>query len=264
MSDKPIIDISKFNNVRNWSAVKNNINGVIIRLGFTGYGSGIPSLDPKFIDNVKNAKSNNIPYGIYYFPASVNEIEAAKEAQFILNQISVYGLNDMSFPIFLDSEIAEAKNKSGRADKLDRTTRTRLLMRICEILHNAGYNCGVYASKSWFISNLDDNQIYTYVYKWVAQYNTTCTYQGLYHLWQYCSDGVITGIEGRVDCSRLVRDLPAGLISEVVNHEPEPIPEPTPAPEPVKEERRAEVIDINIYDQYGERMTGWTLNFNCY
>lgn len=263
MSDKPIIDISKFNTVKSWSAVANNVSGVIMRLGYSGYGNGACVIDPKFSQHLAGVQAVNIPYGVYYFPASVNEIEATKEAAFILNSINSYGLN-LSFPIFLDSEIAETKNKSGRADKLDRNTRTRLLMRICEILHDAGYHVGVYASKSWFNSNLDGNQIYTYVYKWVAQYNTNCTYQGIYHLWQYTSNGIITGIEGRVDCSKLIRDLPKGMIAETVTHEPEPTPAPAPEPEPIKEARRAETMNIDVFDQYGERMTGWTLKYNCY
>lgn len=259
MSDKPIIDISKFNTVKSWSAVANNVSGVIMRLGYSGYGNGACVIDPKFTQHLAGAQAANIPYSVYYFPASVNEIEAAKEAAFILDVIRTNNLS-LSFPIFLDSEIAETKNKSGRADKLDRNTRTRLLMRICEILHEAGYHVGIYASKSWFASNLDENQIYTYVYKWVAQYNNSCTYQGIYHLWQYTSGGIITGIEGCVDCSKLVRDIPKGLIADIVNHEPEP----TPEPEPIKEARRAETMNIDVYDQYGERMTGWTLKYNCY
>lgn len=247
MSNKPIIDISKYNVVRDWGAVKNNVNGVIMRLGYTGYGSGKPNYDPKFLDNLNGCKQYDIPYSIYYFPASINDGEAIQEANFILNAIKDYDLY-LSFPIFLDSEIA-AKDGGGRADNLDRFTRTRLLMLICDKLKNAGYNCGIYASKSWFDSNLDDNQIYTYVYKWIAQYNTSCTYQGIYHLWQYACDEVVAGITGAVDCSRIIRDIPKGKISETVKHEVV---------------RLATTVDINIYDQFGERLTGWTLQTNCY
>lgn len=263
MSDKPIIDISKFNTIRSWSAVANNVKGVIIRLGFTGYGSGTPSLDPKFSDHIRGCKNNNIPYGIYYFPQSINISEATKEAAWILDKIREYDLS-LSYPIYLDSEIAETKNKSGRADKLDKNTRTILLNKICEILHNAGYDSGVYASKSWFENNLIDTSLYTYVYKWVAQYNSNCTYKGLYQLWQYTSKGIVTGIEGNVDLSKQVGVLPG-------DNTPDPIPEPTPEPEPIPEPvpepdvvRLATTVDINIYDQFGERLTGWTLQTNCY
>ena len=47
------------------------------------------------------------------------------------------------------------------------------------------------------------NKLYDSYYdtmpKWVAQYYSSCTYKGKYDMWQYSSDGAVTGIAGRVD-----------------------------------------------------------------
>ena len=36
-------------------------------------------------------------------------------------------------------------------------------------------------------------------YKWVAQYNTECTYTGKYTMWQYTSQGSVAGMNGDID-----------------------------------------------------------------
>lgn len=43
-----IIDISQHNTIKNWDQVKNAVDGVIMRLGYTGYGSGLKAYDKKF------------------------------------------------------------------------------------------------------------------------------------------------------------------------------------------------------------------------
>ena len=36
-------------------------------------------------------------------------------------------------------------------------------------------------------------------YRWIAQYNISCTYKEDYLMWQYTGDGVVNGITGSVD-----------------------------------------------------------------
>ena len=198
-NSKPIIDLSHHNTVSNWNNVAENVNGVILRLGYRSYGSGQIMTDKKFHEFLTQVKSRKIPYGIYFFPTSVNEQEALEEAEFILK--SVQGLN-LSFPIYLDSEIADVKTKNGRSDKLDKVTRTKLLKIILDKLKSRGYDCGVYASTSWLNNQLNMSQLSNYK-TWVAQYNTTCTYGGKYNMWQYSSKAQISGISGNCDVSKI-------------------------------------------------------------
>ena len=199
-NSKPIIDLSHHNTVSNWNNVANSVKGVILRLGYRSYGSGQIMVDKKFNEYLSQVKSRKIPYGIYFFPTSTTEAEAEEEANFILKSVS--GLS-LSFPIYLDSEIADVKTKNGRSDKLDKATRTKLLKIILDKLKSRGYDCGVYASTSWLNNQLIMSQLSNYKV-WVAQYNVKCTYGGKYDMWQYSSKGQINGVNGNCDVSKLI------------------------------------------------------------
>ena len=197
---RPIIDLSHHNTVVDWNKVATNVSGVIMRLGYRSYGSGQIMMDKKYTTYLTQVKQRKIPYGIYFFPTSINEKEAEEEANYILKAVS--GLQ-MSFPIYLDSEIADVKTKNGRSDKLDKETRTKLLKIILDKLKSRGYDCGVYASTSWLNNQLNMSKLNGYKV-WVAQYNTSCSYSGKYNMWQYSSKGQIDGINGNCDVSKLI------------------------------------------------------------
>ena len=195
----PIIDLSHHNTVSDWNKIAKSVGGVILRLGYRSYGGGVITTDKKYNEFLAQVKSHNIPYGIYFFPTSINEAEANAEADYILKMVS--GLN-LSFPIYLDSEIADTKTHNGRSDKLDKETRTRLLKIILDRLKAKGYDCGVYASTSWLNNQLNMSKLNGYKV-WVAQYNTVCTYGGSYNMWQYSSKAQIDGVVGNCDVSKL-------------------------------------------------------------
>ena len=196
----PIIDLSHHNIVADWNKVANAVSGVILRMAYRSYGGGVITADKKYNEYLAQVKSRKIPYGVYFFPTSINEKEAEEEANYILKQVN--GLS-LSFPIYLDSEIADTKTKNGRSDKLDKETRTKLLKIILDKLKAKGYDCGVYASTSWLNNQLNMSKLNGYKV-WVAQYNTTCTYGGKYNMWQYSSKGQIDGVSGNCDVSKLI------------------------------------------------------------
>ena len=198
-SNLPIIDLSHFNTVSDWSKVAKAVQGVILRLGYRSYGGGQITADRKFSTHLAQVRQYNIPYGIYFFPTSINEKEAEEEADYILKAVN--GLK-LSFPIYLDSETADVKNHNGRSDNLDKETRTKLLKIILDKLKSKGYDCGVYASTSWLNNRLDMSKLSGYKV-WVAQYNTICTYIGNYDMWQYSSKGNVDGVSGNCDVSKL-------------------------------------------------------------
>lgn len=196
----PIIDLSHHKTVSNWDKVAKAASGVILRLAYRSYGGGVITRDKKYDEFLAQIKSRKIPYGVYFFPTSINDKEAEEEANYIINAVS--GLN-MSFPIYLDSEIADVKTKNGRSDKLDKETRTRLLKIILDKLKAKGYDCGVYASTSWLNNQLVMSKLSGYKV-WVAQYGAACTYGGKYNMWQYSSKAQIDGVDGNCDVSKLV------------------------------------------------------------
>lgn len=194
-----IIDISQHNTIVNWDNVKESCDGVIVRMGYTGYTSGRMVFDKKYYEYMDAIKSRNIPYGLYYFPASITAQEAENEAEFIGVELIMTDKPELG--IWLDSELSEPHGK-GRADNLSRNQRTEFLHIIKERLALYGFEVGIYGSTSWLNNRLDMSRLPGPV--WVAQYNTECTYKGSYNLWQYTSKGSIPGIVGNVDFSRVV------------------------------------------------------------
>lgn len=197
-----IIDISYYNKVVSWEEVKKRVDGVIIRMGYTGYSSGKCVLDKKWREYSTAALAAGIPRGAYFFPQSINKEEAQREADFIYNE-----LKDVSLPlgIWLDSEIADVKTKNGRADHLSKATRTEMLKIIIDRLKSYGLTCGVYASSGWLDNNLNMKML-SGVPVWAAQWSNKLTYKGSVMLWQYSDNGTIPGISGRVDLDRLINN----------------------------------------------------------
>ncbi|MDD2970152.1 MAG: glycoside hydrolase family 25 protein [Lachnospiraceae bacterium] len=187
------IDVSKWNKEIDWQKVKESgVEYAIIRCGYRGSSSGYLIEDPLFQQNIKGATEAGIKVGLYFFTQAVSEVEAVEEASMAIALCDQYKLE---YPIFIDSEGAGG---NGRADYLEKDTRTSVCRAFCETIVNSGYSAGVYASKNWLLQNLLVSQLEGYAI-WLAEYKAEATYNGDYHMWQYTSDGAIDGIEGRVD-----------------------------------------------------------------
>lgn len=185
------IDVSKWNGNINWEAVKNSgVSYVIIRCGYRGSTTGALIEDPKFKANIQGASKAGLKVGIYFFTQAVSEAEAVEEASMTVNLIKGYKI---SYPVFLDVE-----SSGGRADGLDRNTRTKVIKAYCETIRNSGYTAGVYANKTWLESYMNTSELSKYKI-WLAQYNSNVTYKGRYDLWQYSSKGSVGGIGGHTD-----------------------------------------------------------------
>ena len=185
------IDISRHNGKIDWNAVKSSgVDYVIIRCGYRGSSSGALITDQNFQSNIKGATAAGLKVGIYVFSQAVNEVEAVKEASLAVSLAKGYKL---TYPIFIDTE-----SSGGRADKIDVATRTAVINAFCQTVQSAGYQAGIYASKSWFERKLNMGAVGNYRI-WLAQYAAAPTYSGRYDMWQYSSKGTISGINGRVD-----------------------------------------------------------------
>lgn len=195
---RKVIDLSQHNSFpTSWEMVKAEVDGVILRCGYRGYGkSGTLVEDKKFRHFKKMCKLYQIPWGVYFFPTAVSISEAREESGFVANLIAG---EDVSFPIFADSEKSHPLGL-GRSDNLSKADRTTYLIEFLEGMKVYGYNAGVYASTSWFKDRLDDSRLLKYPH-WVAQYAKKCTYSGNMDGWQFSSKESVTGIPGRVDMS---------------------------------------------------------------
>ena len=185
------IDVSKWNGNIDWNAVKNSgVSYVIIRCGYRGSSQGALIVDSKFKENIKGANAAGLKVGVYFFTQAIDKNEALEEASMVLELIKDYKI---SYPVFLDVEPS-----GGRADSLDKATRTEICKTFCETIKQYSYTPGIYANKNWLEGKLDMNILGVYKV-WLAQYASEPTYQGRYDLWQYKDTGKVNGIGGMVD-----------------------------------------------------------------
>ena len=66
---------------------------------------------------------------------------------------------------------------------------------------------GVYASLNWWNYYLTD-AVFENWYRWIAEWRSSCHYNGRYEMWQYTDAGTLDGINGYVDMNYWYRDLP--------------------------------------------------------
>lgn len=205
---KKFIDISYANTVSDWNAVARNVDGVIIRIGYRGYSAGNIKPDAKFDKHIQGALSAGIPVGFYFMSQAVNETEAEQEADYCCDQLVNYSMmlpDCRDIQIYYDSEYSNNK-KTGRADKLTKQQRTAVCRAFCRKIEEYCYRAGVYASKSWYESHLIASELTDYI-MWVAQYNKVCTATCRVDMWQYTSNGNVSGVNGRVDISECYIDF---------------------------------------------------------
>lgn len=213
-----IVDIEK---------LKASCMGVILRLGYTGYGSKKPSLDKGFVRLYEQLHNAGIPVGCYYFTIAYNQNMAEMELSWILEQCAKY---DFQMPIALDVE--PQKNSAGWTN-LSRDERTVYVKYILDGISAAGYYTMVYGSTiKTFKEMLDDSKLTAYDH-WTAQYAIKNTYTGVSNLWQYSSKASASSFGVKhsgdtIDISNAYIDYPAiikrkGLNKLKATYEPIPI-----------------------------------------
>ena len=197
------IDVSVFNGSINWNAVKNSgVDFVMVRVGFRGYGSaGTLVEDSRFRENMENAKKAGLKVGVYFVTQAVNESEALEEANWVIDRIKSY---ELDYPVAMDVEFSSESNRMGRADRIDKATRTAVVRKFCQRIQSAGYTPLIYLNVDWAKNYVNMSQLTMYD-TWIAHYrndpNLVPSYNGSYTIWQYTSTGSINGISGSVDCN---------------------------------------------------------------
>lgn len=203
-----VIDVSEFqpDNI-DWNKVKKSGHAVVLRMGLRGSIKGTPryrkvGYDYHFKMYVEGVIKAGIPYSVYYFPTPLSDEEADQEADWII--MNVAGLN-LSMPLWLDSERVD----KGVANDISTATRTRYLKRITDKLVAAGIPCGIYASTSWLNNQINMGELPQQVRDntWCAQYAASCTYGGVYAMWQYSSKARVDGINDEIDISVVNREF---------------------------------------------------------
>ena len=233
------IDISAHQGDIDLSALQNQIDFVIIRVGYGTKGT----IDNKFTRNADLCHSLGIPVGFYWYSYALDVAGAEKEAQAMANAIAPYK-DIVKFGTWFDMEDADGyKKKNGMPSN---QTLRQMCAAFCEYMENAGYYSGIYASESWFKNQLNGSEIAPYD-KWIAQWPTSGGKQtGLstnsskrsdVHLWQFTSQAKFSGYSGNLDANYAYLDNfpnPGGSTDTS-----------TPAPEPIQKFDIGSVVVIN-------------------
>lgn len=189
------IDVSRWQGQIDWVKVKAaGIKFAILKCG--GSDAGFYS-DRTFEYNYNEAKKNGIAVGAYYFVGKDCISYEAGQAD-AKRMLSICSGKEFELPLFIDIEAQDPKNKVGITDAI---------VGFYDVMKASGRNAGVYASKvSGFKDRIEDDRI-QHIPHWVAQYNSTCTYDKPYIIWQKSSKGSVAGISGNVDLDEGVDNL---------------------------------------------------------
>ena len=109
-------------------------------------------------------------------------------------------------PVFYDYEFAGVGDR-GRLDyawssgAVNKATLTANAEAFCNEIQSAGYDAGVYASKSFLEDQIDGASLGRKYNIWLAHYNNQTPYNGNYYMWQYSSKGRVGGVGGNTDCN---------------------------------------------------------------
>lgn len=172
------VDLSEMNGDVDFQALKKaGVEFVILRCG---YGSDYLNQDDKrFSENVRKAETAGIPWGAYLYSYARTTAMAQSEAQHTLRVLNgqkpLYG-------VWYDVE-----DSSQAGSDLVSICET-----YCQMLEQSGLYCGIYSMLSWLQGKLNSSRLDRFD-KWVAQWNSTCSYQKPYGLWQYTDRLLIAG-----------------------------------------------------------------------
>ncbi|MDE6777526.1 MAG: Ig-like domain-containing protein [Oscillospiraceae bacterium] len=212
------IDVSKFQNTIDWNAVASDeIDFAIIRAGYRGYDGGRLVVDPMYDINMKGAIDAGLDVGVYFFTQAITEQEAIEEANLVISKLKDYKI---TMPVYIDIEDIDS---NGRLEKANLTIRQRtaIVEAFCNKIEEAGYDAGVYASKSYYLDNLDPDYLSGKYKIWLAHYTTETNYKGDYHAWQYSATGSVKGISGNVDLDVMYSQKVKFSKNELVITEPD-------------------------------------------
>lgn len=187
---KTIIDVSEHQGKINWAAVKQHIDGVIIRCG---YGDDDKSQDDMYwLYNVRECERLGIPYGVYLYSYAdtvehiKSEIEHAKR---------LLKGHKPQYPVYIDLEEWAYGDIATKAADM-----------FCKAIKAAGYVAGVYTYESFYNQFMRGYARYTL---WIASYadpdvgkpTAKPSIGTIYDAWQFSSNYHVGGYSGRMDVS---------------------------------------------------------------
>ena len=166
------IDISKYNVVDDWNAVKaSGKKFVFIRLGWFNSDGSITK-DEKFEEHYKNARAVGLDVGVYIY-SYLSDSKYSKVAA--RNTVKMLEGKTITYPVAFDYE--EYKT----AAKLSKDENTNICYEFLSELQRLGYFAMMYTYTSFVQSYLNIERLKPFA-MWIADYRapsgTNCPYKG--------------------------------------------------------------------------------------
>ena len=186
------VDVSFYQGVIDWERVRDaGIDFAIIRCGYRGSETGDMVVDEQFENNIEGALAAGLDVGVYFFSQSTGAIEAAEEANFVLDLIEGY---DVTMPVAFDWEPLEGS----RAADIDRDELTASAVVFCEMVRDAGYTPAVYVYRYTGYYEYEMERLAGYEL-WVGAVGEWPDFYYRHLIWQYSYTGRVDGIDADVD-----------------------------------------------------------------
>lgn len=183
------VDISEWQGTINWEQARaDGIEFAIIRCGYSSPSAG-GRVDNFWAYNVAECERLGIPYGVYLYSHATDLSMADAEAQQVLQLLKGH---KPTLPVYIDIE-------DYRQSPLGAAALSALASRFCQRISEAGYSAGLYSSRSWYNAYFSAFAAEPGWYHWVAEWGAPCAYGGRYEMWQFTSEGTVSGISGNVD-----------------------------------------------------------------
>lgn len=207
------IDVSSHNGNINWSQVRNSVDFVIFRMGYS------TTTDKKFVEYYKGAKAAGLAMGGYWFSYALNVTQALAEADACINLLKQYPLN---LPVYYDFEDDTQRWAKQNGIIYTKELRTSIVQAFCSRLKSKGYQVGVYFNENYLYNFVNWSTLKKWplwLAKWVnysgsrltgytVDANQVATKWGTADCWQFSDSGKINGISGTVDLNYWYKELP--------------------------------------------------------
>lgn len=197
-----VIDVSEHQGVIDWRKVKAaGVKGAVIR---AGYGRG--NVDSQFKNNIEGAINAGIKnLGVYWFSYAYDCEMAKREAHYASDVIMKYK-DRLNIGVFFDWEYDSMNYAIKNSTKPDRYLITDMNLEFCKEIEKLGFVAGFYTNLDYQNNYIDVSRLTAYR-KWFAWYTSMTQYDCF--MWQYNSEGAVSGIAGDVDMNVLYGNIDA-------------------------------------------------------
>lgn len=202
------IDVSDWQGEIKWGVVKDHIDFAIIRAGY-----GQNNIDSMASINAIGCRTNNIPFGFYWFSYAYTVDMAIKEANHFINFVKDYAPR---YPLYFDFEYDSYDYARRNGVTVTRELLNEMATAFCETLEKNGYYAGIYANCDYIVNHYGEG-IFNKFDLWYADWTKANTSPRKTNLWQYSSTGFVEGVDTKVDLNIAYVDFPKLMVERGLN-----------------------------------------------